>query len=641
MSCFHTLRRVVVFALVAALALAHGGQYRGPWGGPSAPPVVPGPGGPTTGGPGLPTSPGPTTGGGGGFDDATSWQVWWEFNKDSFLRVREAVMDAPVSGSDEFFLGPTRTTVARDAMFPSEKERRDRIVPALVELLRREDHRDIVTATLVSLARIGLDAPGIVLEEVFARYLPRDEQEVRETAVLAFGITGRATGLPYLQALLRDDKRGREFVEEAEVGERTRAFAAWSLGLLAWRSTDSAVKQQVHDLLVPILKDDDVKGRDLRVAVISALGLLRPASSRAADKRLQWQTVDDLLAYYQRDLGKGDQLVQAHVPTALARLLGRGREATHQRVKKLLLGELSGKERRNPTIYMSAALALGQLAMAPEDEAEDAAVSEALLRTYREQHDRQTRNFALIALGRIGGEQNRRDLLALWPTAHKLADRPWLAMALGLIAWSKRAGGAIDDDIGRLLREEILDQENEEALSAFAVGLGLTGWEPAYDDLMEQLKKHEKRERVAGYLCVAAALLGNREATPELSAIMGRSLRRPFLLQQSAIALGRLGDKAAVPQLQDMLTKSESVASLASIAGGIGEIGDRRTITPLLDMLKDDALGKLARAFVAASLGRIGDKDKLPWNVPYSLDVNYRADVDTLINGMNGILDIL
>ncbi|MBK8095471.1 MAG: hypothetical protein IPK26_00070 [Planctomycetes bacterium] len=640
MNCFLTLRRVLVFALAAGLAVAHGGQYRGPWGGPSVPPGVPGPGGPTTGGPGSP-APGPTTGGGGGFDDATSWQVWWEFNKDSFLRLREAVMDEPVSGSDEFYLGPTKVAVARDAMFPSEKERRDRIVPALAELLRREDHRDIVTATLVSLARIGLDAPGVVLEDVFARYLPRDEQEVRETAVLAFGIAGRASGLPFLQALLRDDKRGRQLVDQAEVGERTRAFAAWSLGLLARRSTDAGVKQQVHDLLAPVLADDELKSRDLRVAAISAMGLLRPEPSRAADKRLQWQAVDELLAFYQQDLGKGMQLVQAHVPTALARLLGRGREAAHQRVKKLLIGELSAKERRNPTIYMSAALALGQMSLPQEDEAEDAAVSQALLRAFRELHDRQARNFALIALGRIGGEQNRRDLLAMWPTAHKLNDRPWLAMALGLIAWSKRSEGTIDDDIGRLLREEILDQENEEALSAFAVGLGLSGFEPGYDDLMQQLKKNEKRERVAGYLCVAVALLGNREAAPELSAIMGRSLRRPFLLQQSAIALGRLGDKAAVPQLQEMLTKSESVASLASIAGGIGEIGDRRTITPLLDMLKDDELGKLARAFVAASLGRIGDKDKLPWNVPYSLDVNYRADVDTLVNGMNGILDIL
>ena len=58
---------------------------------------------------------------------------------------------------------------------------------------------------------------------------------------------------------------------------------------------------------------------------------------------------------------------------------------------------------------------------------------------------------------------------------------------------------------------------------------------------------------------------------------------------------------------------------------------------PKLEMLAP----KLGRAFVAAALGGVGDKDPLPWHLPLSVDANYSSPVDTLTNGATGILDIL
>jgi len=49
----------------------------------------------------------------------------------------------------------------------------------------------------------------------------------------------------------------------------------------------------------------------------------------------------------------------------------------------------------------------------------------------------------------------------------------------------------------------------------------------------------------------------------------------------------------------------------------------------------------LARAFAAAALGGVGDKDALPWNTLIARDMNYMATVDTLVNGSTGVLDIL
>jgi hypothetical protein len=58
-------------------------------------------------------------------------------------------------------------------------------------------------------------------------------------------------------------------------------------------------------------------------------------------------------------------------------------------------------------------------------------------------------------------------------------------------------------------------------------------------------------------------------------------------------------------------------------------------------MTADTELTKLARAFVAAALGGVGDADPLRWNLPLVVDCNYAAAVDTLTNGATGVLDIL
>ena len=60
-----------------------------------------------------------------------------------------------------------------------------------------------------------------------------------------------------------------------------------------------------------------------------------------------------------------------------------------------------------------------------------------------------------------------------------------------------------------------------------------------------------------------------------------------------------------------------------------------------IELTQDRGLTKLGRAFAAAALGGVGDKDLLPWNVPLSVDVNYATGIDTLTNGSTGVLDIL
>jgi HEAT repeat protein len=630
-------------ALFSALCLlgtvsAHGGQYRGPgWG------VPPGRGSPATGGPAGPSAPtpGPSTGGRPISPDTTSWQVWWEFNKEIYLGRRRAADEVTITGSDDFYLGKRRGGVRVDLLSPTDGDLRDRVVPALGALLDRERNRDIQSACLVALAKIGRDGPGVDLEATFAPRINRDDQEVRETAVLALGIAGRKAALPLLSALVRDDSEGRRLADRLEVGDRTRAFAAYALGVLARRSDDGAQKQQVHDLLLPLLGDPETDDRDLRTAAVTGLGLLRGDTDSAAHKRLAWQTVEELMVWYQRDLGRGDELVQAHAPVAIARLLGRGTSVLHQRCKEHFAAVLGASERRSNAILQSAALALGMLAVPAEENAADLPFSRSLQTYYERGHDRQARCFCAIALGRIGGADNRTWLLTAYARANNATERPWTALALGLIAFTARQAEAIDKTIAQLLLEDLKSASNDDVRSALAVATGLCGDGAAVPAVLGLLREHEGDERPAGYLCVSLALLDDPTSAPALSDVLERSLRRPFLLQQSAVALGCLGDRDASTRLLEMMRRSDSVAALSAIAIAIGEIGDARSIDPLVALLRDEDLTKLARAFVAAALGGVGDKDALRWNTPLSRDGNYAAAVDTLTNGATGVLDIL
>ncbi|MFM1872069.1 MAG: hypothetical protein RL398_1491 [Planctomycetota bacterium] len=629
---------VCVLTLSAGL-LAHGGQYRGrqPSAAPRLQPGIP-PGMTPAPGPGV---PGVTPGSSAPVETSAvaHWSLWWEFNKDPFLQSRGVVQQgAPVTGSDDFYLGVRRAADRIDTLLTTDEDRQARIAPALAALLGRERHRDVQGATLIALGKVGRDAGDVPLEPLLAQAIARDDQEVRESAVLALGLAGRPEAKSMLVSLLRDGEVGRKLEGREHVADRTRAFAAYALGLLAMRSKDSALLADVQTNLLEVLAAPGEKDRDVRTAALSALGVLRLDAAVPAQKLLLWRTVEALLQLHAQDLGAGDELIQAHAAVAIGRLLGRGGSQLHQRCKQAFADELSARKRRGNAILQSSALALGMLTRA---DAEDAPFVTALQRYYDDGHDRVARYFGVIALGRIGGEDNRSWLLRAYDRGNKATDRPWLALALGLWCAGAEEATRRDETIVRRLLEDLADSASRDTQSALAVAVGLTGHPAAGAALTKLLKESEADEFAAGYLAIGLALVGDRSAVATLAPILERSERRPFLLQQTAIALGVLGDRQAVDRLVDKLKRAESVAVLAAIAKAIGQIGDRRAIGPLIETLGDAEAPKLTLAFAAAALGGVGDKDLLPWNLRLSVDANYATGIDTLTNGATGILDIL
>lgn len=657
---------LLVFGIVAEAAFAapHGGGLRNPpgfvprkpgpvgdgppeqpdFGPPGTPtsdgprpdtPPPPGPRGPTLPGP----SAGPRTGGIVLEVDPTRWQDWWELNRDPYLRVREALR-APgaVSGSAEFFMGAGRTRGV-DTLAPGDAMARNEVAPRVRALLAGDPHRDLETACMMALAKVGQDRADFDIAAILAERLRDPDQEVRETAALALGLCGSAPARGMLASLLLDDDVGRQAVSRAKVEGRVRAFAAYGLAFSAREAEDPAARQAAYAAFEKVL-DEERSDRDVRVGAILGIGLLAPESADSADRRLRARALERLRRVWDEDTGPTEYVVRCHVATSIARLLeGAGGDAALRSFHAARFARTVADQDAGHDLRRSAALALGVIARDLDDEARSVA-REALQAAFHGAKDLQTRYFALIALGRIADDASREFLLEALATGQRALERPWAALALGVLCRARKDAG-VDTTVSAALRAQLGSVRNPDARAAFAIGLGLCGEELAAEDLRELLADVESQDEVAGHVCVALALLRDARAIPVLRELVRTSSRRPQRLREAAVALGALGDRTAAELLVEGLRDGRpTLAQVASISAGLGLIGDRRSVEPLLAIAEDEGAPDLARAFAVVAVGQIIERSPLPWSVPLAVDLNYRAIVVTLIDGVRGVLDV-
>ncbi|HLQ37218.1 MAG TPA: hypothetical protein VK348_05440 [Planctomycetota bacterium] len=611
-------------------------------------PATPGPAGPATG-----RVPAPAAGAGRGpatprglvlDDDYSRWEYWWELNKAPFLRRTDAT--APVvTSSDDFYLGASRRAPGIDTLRPVEADILHEILPALQRAIDTTDQRSVVNSCLMAIAKIGRTHADFDLLPVFASRLQAADQEVRETAALALGICGVPDPrfLALLVALACDQDAGRRACGRATVEPRQRAYACYGLGLLARGNKAPGFQRTMVDALRQVLNESPRPDRNVEVAALNALGQLQADRQTYAGQQLIDEACQLLLDWWQRPLGPGDQLIQAHCPPALARLLGNDHPRAAE-CRRLFAAELAGKVaagRTNPVLAQSCALALGRLCQpCATADAEHLPFARTLLECWHAHKDAQTRAFAILALGQIGGGWVRPVLLDEFAHGNKTFERQWLAMAIGRFAAGRAP--AAEPELGSTLAQALGEVKNADSQAAIAVALGLCRYAAAAPQLRQLLQQHLGDDQLAGYLAVGLALLDDRSATDELRAVLQRSSRRPLLLKQVTLALGRLGDRSVAMELIGLLGEGDvNTSRLNAIAGALGAIRDRRSIAPLVHCLFDASLPALARAFAAEALGEIAARDELPWNSRYGLDINYRAAVETLNDPAMGILSLL
>ena len=677
------------------MAGAHGGTYSGPGdtvpgggggggggGGPSTPgpagPSTPGPAGPSTPGPAGPGTPGagpgagpskPSTGGGGSSGpDLTVWTFWWEFNKAPYINLKAHIHSGGTkTGSDDFFLGFGEQEQAKDSMRPTEAQIRQKVVPALLRALEKETNNDIVTGALIALAKIGdekTEAAESEFEKTISKFLGDSNQEISETAAVALGILANDASVETLKELVYDTARGRKLVQDTnEVNYRTRAFAAYGLGLIGARTADDAVRQECAKYLLDVLHTDDSSTRDIKVACLVSLSLV-PVQQMEAPELAEGEVaaphqsrtgmVDAVLAFLDNE--EENYLVRAHAPVTLARLIEGMPEDLYdtykQRVCEDLLERIGKHSKAENEILQSCAIGLGLLGD-NDNEKVDAEIRKALMAI--DHADIQTDYFAHIGLAHVAATPGNTEAspgeclkdVNKWFEkklgGRKPDARAWAALGIGVLGAAQGDNGETPNaDLIRALRLKLADAKNPGEVGAYAVSCGILNDLEAEKLLVEKLQTI-KDEEARGYVCIGLGLMGASAAVEDIEKIIEESKYRPDLLRAAAISLGLLGDKQLVDKLIEMLRTSSSLATQASLSSALGFIGDSRSIDPLVEMLEDKSITERARGFAAAALGIVADKEQLPWNSKISVDLNYRAATVTLNanEAGTGIVNIL
>lgn len=590
-------------------------------------------------------------------DDLGRWEYWWEFGKDPYLRLRDSVYSD--RGEDPLARwNPRLANLKRRAQPPSPTDVQG-VARQLAQLLTKTEDRDTASSCLVALAKIGSERAGFELRDRITPLLTSGDQELRESAALALGISGDldAANVDCLIQLMEDSPAGRKLSGGRAVNERTRSFAAFAAGLLLHRSRQAGVSLRISRALEAIVAAPEDHGRNLVVAAVEALALLPRDWRGAAADTLRKGIIFQLGSFYDQELGAGDQLLQAHVPTALARLLPpKSIDSVKWRNRfreDLLLGLRSStgnKVKVNHHVAQSCVLALGRMCEPWEsDNSTSHAVGELLMRVHQEHRDEHTRSFAALALAQIGGANAQAYLVSELAEANKAIEQPWLAMALGVMASRQRIAGshqgrhaADHDAIATALIAQFKKARNPGTVGAIAIALGMTGANGARDLIRDAMVKNHKRDGVAGYTALALGLLQDASVVNDLRDLRESAARRPFVLMQAVRALGLLGDYTLTEQLSAELTTSgTSLIRLSATASALAQIGDRRCLPALQALVKNRDVTPLTQAFAVVALGGVCDKDALPWNAIYATQVNYRASTETLTDGRSGLLDLL
>ncbi len=474
---------VLILFSFPALALAHGGSWRGPG---SRSPRDPSPG----------DSPGPS-----------SWTSTWRLNREALLDLRglqeERLKASTPESTPHFFGKGGGRPIARD-------EAGNQVWDALMKTLMkaaRDKNRDVATGAVIALGKSGDERARPLLVE-----LVEDEDAhhtVNESAALALGmIGGGVEERRFLERVMKDQR----------YRTRTRAFAALGLGFLGDVGALPALMAQAKT---------KESSRDVPSCAILATGLLReemivPDLSRRLSGAPGRREKDDFLrAWYGAALAKvssrsgipavlssfSDKYVEvrrqaafsapalagpddAQVVSALIAALRGDKDTGVKAFAALALGQLGtplawpelqrAYRKGSPIIEPYTALAMGFLARALKDPDQRDAVLKFLRREFRDVSSLEVRGSFAIALGIAGDRESVPALLKVLSGKGAPDPRAHVAIALGLI------GG---EEAKPVLRQVLLERSSPTLQREAALALGLLGDREATTILLKLVKE--------------------------------------------------------------------------------------------------------------------------------------------------------
>ena len=137
-----------------------------------------------------------------------------------------------------------------------------------------------------------------------------------------------------------------------------------------------------------------------------------------------------------------------------------------------------------------------------------------------------------------------------------------------------------DTTIANAIHEQLKKTRNRLTSAAFAISLGIMGYEDAGEDILYRAIAWKNHAEPAGYMSVALGLMRYAAAKESINRIVEGAKRKPLLLTQASIALGLLGDKAFTAKLIERLQQHKNtVAVHSALASALGNPSQHGAIT--------------------------------------------------------------
>ncbi len=615
-------------------------------GGP-VPRTTPGAGGSLPGRPARPTLPGrgrePTR-----VADEATWEAWWLLQRPLFLPDREEARRRQVftSAGGPADVGPAGSG-ARDGTGTLRASLAERVALPLLRSLAAptNDAADLRASALLAWARLSTsEETRAALAAALAS--PHTPELVRESAALAFGLLRRSDPAQQLPPADLDELRQAllEAVDDRRAPTRTRAFAAFALGLLGDQPFAGPPGERAGALAAALWSrvGRHEASHELPVALLNALSL-QPGPALPEHVRLGLRA-----AVLGRDPlpRRLDPVERAHALTALARLVPA--DAAEDVLRTL-------DRRRAPReLTRAAALAAGAHAGA-WDGARRARALTLVLAAIEAASDPLTEGLLRLALGRVLAADLRAGSSALSITGVRaLSDaattaqpqqRGFALLGLALAGQAAAeaaapAGPAAAADGGggdppawarqavALCLEGLERRSEDDGLrAAHAVALGLLGQARAVGGLAQAVGDRAVGERTRSHGAVALGQLGLVRPEVVRTLVIALLDRRAEALRgEAALALSWLGAREALPLLLreiDEPRAPEHVRARVSLA--LGRLGALGAVEALAATARDGRHGEESRALAVAALGLVLDPEPRSSLLRLARDVNYPA----------------
>ncbi len=548
--------------------------------------------------------------------DDMEWTLWWDLQ-------RWNPLEPPSHPEPGRPVTPDGVPSALEPGSPGEGQAARVALPALLEAWKAgPSQADTRAALLPSLARVGR---GPAIGGILRKGLADTDERVIEAAALALGILREPHSIPVLTDLVLDTPAGRRAVARHQVPQRTRAFAAYGLGLIASACPYQGLRETVAATLQA--GSGPSPTRDLPAACIQALGLF-PGEDAS-------ELVPGLLEVL-RD-GRRSEWVRAQAPQALAKLLARqgGSSAglLHSVFGELRERLLAGNE--STGVRQSCALALGRLGtLASQADGSAKALIEAL----KDKGDPRIRHLAALALGEIGATPHPAGQTLALPalleglTRGTDVNRSWCALGVGWSAvLSRQRGRPIPAGLGQHLLAVFPHSAQPRTQAMLSLALGLCDHRPAAAVILPAVdgigKPAWRAEAAAG-----ASLLGG----PGAEEVVLREMDRidPFTpaFQAACEALGH-ADPGLLFDHFSRAVGNSSFTYEARLPGAIalGWLRNDPGAATLLVHLMNEKVNYLVRVAAVVSLGRIAERPGPRWNQGYLDLLNPYAAPPTLV----------